>query len=87
MPDVAGRPIAVPDGETDHGLFGPRSVAWRVHLEPVRRLDGRPGLPTTDLGVSMSLRAVRVATVVLPDVAGPPEVERARRLVGEPAAG
>lgn len=46
-----------------------------------RRLYGLPGLPSTDLAASVSLRALRVATGVLPDLPGPPEVERARRLL------
>jgi uncharacterized protein (DUF2236 family) len=46
-----------------------------------RRMYGLPGLPTTDLGVTLALRALRTATDLLPDVPGPPEIERARRLV------
>lgn len=46
-----------------------------------RRMYGLPGLPTTDLGVTLALRALRTATDLLPDVPGPPEVERARRMV------
>jgi uncharacterized protein (DUF2236 family) len=30
--------------ETDHGLFGPRSVTWRVHLEPVLFVGGMRAL-------------------------------------------
>jgi uncharacterized protein (DUF2236 family) len=46
-----------------------------------RRMYGLPGLPTTDLGVSLALRGLRTATDVLPDVPAPPGIERARRLV------
>ncbi|WP_252444236.1 oxygenase MpaB family protein [Pseudonocardia humida] len=46
-----------------------------------RRMYGLPGLPTTDLGVTATLRALRSATDVLPDVPAPPGIERARRLV------
>jgi hypothetical protein len=44
---------------------------------------GLPGVPTTDLGVTVALRTLRVATHLLPDVPAPPEIERARRLVRE----
>jgi uncharacterized protein (DUF2236 family) len=46
-----------------------------------RRCYGLPGLPTTDLGATITLRALRSATGVLPDVPAPPNIERARRLV------
>ncbi|HXV94192.1 MAG TPA: oxygenase MpaB family protein [Pseudonocardia sp.] len=46
-----------------------------------RRMYGLPGLPTTDLGATLALRALRTATDMLPDVPAPPEIERARRLV------
>jgi uncharacterized protein (DUF2236 family) len=46
-----------------------------------RRCYGLPGLPTTDLGVTIALRALRTATGVLPDVPAPPNIERARRSV------
>lgn len=46
-----------------------------------RRLYGLPGLPTTDLGATLTLRALRTATDLLPDPPAPPDVERARRLV------
>jgi uncharacterized protein (DUF2236 family) len=52
-----------------------------------RRLYGLPGLPTTDLGVTVALRAVRTATTLLPDLPAPPEIDRARRLVREARAG
>lgn len=50
-----------------------------------RRLYGLPGLPTTDLGTTATLRALRTATDVLPDVPAPPYIDRARRLVREAA--
>jgi uncharacterized protein (DUF2236 family) len=46
-----------------------------------RRMYGLPGLPTTDLGVTLALRALRTATDRLPDVPAPPGIERARQLV------
>lgn len=46
-----------------------------------RRCYGLPGLPTTDLGVTLGLRALRTASGVLPDVPAPPNIERARRMV------
>jgi uncharacterized protein (DUF2236 family) len=52
-----------------------------------RRMYGLPGLPTTDLGVTLALRSLRTATDLLPDVPGPPEIERARRLVRAEQAG
>lgn len=35
MSERPGLPIAPADAVEDFGLFGPRSVTWRVHLEPV----------------------------------------------------
>jgi uncharacterized protein (DUF2236 family) len=54
-----------------------------------RRMYGLPGLPTTDVGATLALRALRTATDLLPDIPAPPNIERARRLVrgdvsGEP---
>jgi uncharacterized protein (DUF2236 family) len=46
-----------------------------------RRMYGLPGLPTTDLGTTATLRGLRTATGFLPDVPAPPGIERARRLV------
>ncbi|WP_098956254.1 oxygenase MpaB family protein [Pseudonocardia sp. N23] len=46
-----------------------------------RRLYGLPGLPTTDLATAATLRAVRTATRLLPDIPAPPEIREARRLV------
>jgi uncharacterized protein (DUF2236 family) len=46
-----------------------------------RRLYGLPGLPTTDLATTVTLRALRTATGLLPDPPAPPNVERARRLI------
>ena len=45
-----------------------------------RRLYGLPGLPTTDLSATLTLRTLRRATDVLPDLPMPPEVQQARRL-------
>ena len=46
-----------------------------------RRMYGLPGIPTTDLGATITLRTLRLVTGLLPDVPAPPEIERARRLV------
>lgn len=51
-----------------------------------RRMYGLPGLPTTDLGVTVALRALYTASTVLPDLPAPPEIARARRLVREARA-
>ncbi|MDD7963875.1 oxygenase MpaB family protein [Actinomycetospora lemnae] len=51
-----------------------------------RRMYGLPGLPTTDLGVTLALRALYRATTLLPDLPAPPDVDRARRLVREARA-
>jgi uncharacterized protein (DUF2236 family) len=48
-----------------------------------RRMYGLPGLPTTDLGATLALRALRTATGLLPDLPAPVEIERARQLVRE----
>jgi uncharacterized protein (DUF2236 family) len=46
-----------------------------------RRMYGLPGVPTTDLGATLTLRTLRTATHLLPDMPAPPEIQRARRLV------
>lgn len=46
-----------------------------------RRLYGLPALPTTDLSATLTLRGLRAATGVLPDVPAPPEIDHARKLV------
>jgi uncharacterized protein (DUF2236 family) len=46
-----------------------------------RRMYGLPGLPSTDLGTTAALRALRGLTNLLPDVPAPPEIVRARALV------
>ncbi len=48
-----------------------------------RRLYGLPGVPTTDLGATATLRALRTTTRLLPDVPAPPNIQEARRLVRE----
>jgi uncharacterized protein (DUF2236 family) len=57
------------------------SLALATMPRWARRLYGLPGVPITDLGATLALRALRVATDVLPDVPAPPEIERARQLV------
>jgi uncharacterized protein (DUF2236 family) len=52
-----------------------------------RRMYGLPGLPTTDLGATALVRALRGLTDLLPDVPAPPEIVRARRLVRSARAG
>jgi uncharacterized protein (DUF2236 family) len=51
-----------------------------------RRLYGLPAVPTTDLGATATLRALRTITGLLPDVPAPPDIEEARRLVRERAS-
>lgn len=46
-----------------------------------RRMYGLPGAPTTDIGATVALRALRGVTDLLPDVPATPDVERARQLV------
>jgi uncharacterized protein (DUF2236 family) len=46
-----------------------------------RRLYGLPGLPTTDLGATLTLRALRLTTQLLPEMPAPPHIQRARQLV------
>lgn len=48
-----------------------------------RRLYGLPGLPTTDLGAALTLRALRpaIALLLLPESSAPPRVQQARRLM------
>jgi uncharacterized protein (DUF2236 family) len=49
-----------------------------------RRLYGSPGLPTTDLGTSLTLRWLRTASAVLPaSVREPPAYRAARRRLAE----
>jgi uncharacterized protein (DUF2236 family) len=82
-------------------LFAPKSTAptgWKLAVSTVatislttlprwaRRMYGLPGLPTTDLGATATLRGLRGLTALLPDVPAPPEIVRARRLVRGPAA-
>ncbi len=57
------------------------TVAMATLPRWARRLYGLPGIPTTDLGTTLALRALRTATDLLPDVPAPPQIERARRLV------
>ena len=63
------------------GIAGLSTLALATLPRWARRLYGLPGLPTTDWSTTLTLRALRTATGVLPDVPGPPEVEQARRLV------
>jgi uncharacterized protein (DUF2236 family) len=50
-----------------------------------RRLYGAPGLATTDLATTIALRTLRRATTALPTLPEPRQVERARKLLGDPA--
>jgi uncharacterized protein (DUF2236 family) len=61
-------------------LAVPALVALSFAVLPrwARRLYGAPGLPITDFAATLTLRALRPATTVLPD---PPPVQRARRLI------
>lgn len=52
-----------------------------------RRLYGLPGLPTTDLGAGLTLKAARWAmTVLMSESSAPPRVQEARRLMRAAAA-
>lgn len=52
-----------------------------------RRLYGLPGLPTTDLGVALTLRTARPAVrLLLPESSAPPRLQEARRLMRAAAA-
>ena len=64
-------------------LVIPSIAALSVATLPrwARRRYGLPGLPTTDLSTTVTLRALQSATALLPDLPAPPNVERARRLV------
>ncbi|MCU1664803.1 MAG: hypothetical protein QOI36_3561 [Pseudonocardiales bacterium] len=57
------------------------SIAMATLPRWARRMYGLPGVPTTDLGATVALRTLRLATDRLPDMPAPPEIERARRLV------
>lgn len=71
----------------------PAPVMTKVAMPPIsalavgtlprwaRRLYGLPGLPPTDLGTKLALRALRGATQLLPEIPAPPEIERARALM------
>ena len=73
---AAHRASARPAGDpVDRGAVGGDAPRW------ARRLYGLPGLPTTDLSTTVTLRALQSATALLPDLPAPPNVERARRLV------
>lgn len=50
-----------------------------------RRMYGFPGLPTTDLSTTLTLRTLRQSSRLLPDLKGPEQMERARRRMREHA--
>ena len=62
-------------------MSGVATLALATLPRWARRMYGLPGLPSTDLGASATLRALRTLTGLLPDVPAPPEIVRARRLV------
>lgn len=64
-------------------LAAPPLTALAFALLPrwARRQYGFPGLPTTDLAATATVRALRVVTMALPDLPAPPDVEQARRMV------
>lgn len=81
------RVLAVPPMPARVRLLTPARPAWAglaamaFALLPrwARRLYRLPGLPTTDLAATATIRAVRAGLVVLPDKwTGPPEVRAAR---------
>ena len=59
------------------------TLAFALLPRWARRLYGAPGLPTTDLGATVALRALRQTLAMLPDLPASPDGERARRLVRE----
>ncbi|MEJ8278783.1 oxygenase MpaB family protein [Pseudonocardia spirodelae] len=63
------------------GISGLSTLALTTLPRWARRLYGLPGLPTTDWSATLTLRGLRAAGGVLPDVPAPPEIEEARRLV------
>ena len=82
-------PVPLPRLLTPLKLAAPPFVALSFAVLPrwARRLYGAPGLPTTDLAATLSLRVLRRATTVLPDLPVPPRVQRAQRLVNPARAG
>lgn len=68
-------------------VSGLSTVALGTLPRWARRLYGLPGLPTTDLSATLTLRALRAGSGVLPDVPAPPEIREARRLVRAARAG
>jgi hypothetical protein len=58
------------------------SLAMATLPRWARRMYGLPGLPTTDLTATMTLRGLRIATgMLLSDSPAPPAIERARQLI------
>ena len=74
-PQPAGT-AACPAGDPDD-----RALSVATLPRWARRLYGLPGLPTTDLSATVTLRALQTATARAARPPGPPDVERARRLV------
>lgn len=84
------RALAVPPMTRWITLLTPARPAWltlagvAAALLPrwARRMYRLPGLPTTDLAATTAIRALRTATLAVPDrLLGPPEVRGARRLM------
>lgn len=69
-------------------LAAPPVVALAFATLPrwARRLYHAPGLPTTDLAATASVRLMQAALSALPDAPAPPHVEAARRAVRAAAA-
>jgi uncharacterized protein (DUF2236 family) len=76
-------PIPLPPLLRPLKLAVPPFVALSFALLPrwARRLYGAPGLPTTDLGATVAVRALRRAMTALPDLGGPARPPVARRLM------
>ncbi|MFC5994970.1 oxygenase MpaB family protein [Pseudonocardia hispaniensis] len=49
-----------------------------------RRMYGLPGLPSTDVSMTVTLRILQTVIALLPDAPAPPAVERARGLMRQP---
>ncbi|MQA13436.1 MAG: DUF2236 domain-containing protein [Pseudonocardiaceae bacterium] len=57
------------------------TLAFTLLPRWARRMYGAPGVPTTDLAATATLRALHAVTTALPDPPSPPEVDAARRAI------
>ena len=80
MGRLFGPPAATPTARK-LTVCGVATAALATLPRWARRMYGLPGLPSTDLGATATLRLLRGLSALLPDVPAPPEIERARQLV------